>query len=379
MNMTPADLRALMAEAMATAMQQVQLNMSQGGGQERVGAAAAGSLQPCQLRRDKTIRYQIFRDWITQAEAKMGFLGITESKQKIGYLRSNAGAELTTFFEKEVRARFSDIAADAGRGIQAQQAHTYEELIAESNKVLLAVVSRDRAVIDLLRMSQGDKHAMEFVGEVEDQARLCRADTEPITETDLKRMVLIGGMKDRALAEKALAEKYDLKTTIETMQTRETSKANATAMRGLAADTEAIKKIERGDSDLDEDIEQLERELQIMKLRRTGKYSSKGIKGEEKKCRKCSTSHSREEECPAKGKTCYKCEGFDHFARSPACPGKKTSAKRLEESQSSEDSSSEDTPSSTSRNVKRVQREWPGSRSHAQNRTLKRVANKHTP
>ena len=34
---------------------------------------------------------------------------------------------------------------------------------------------------------------------------MCRADTEPIAETDLKRMALIGGMKDRALAEKALA------------------------------------------------------------------------------------------------------------------------------------------------------------------------------
>ena len=44
------------------------------------------------------------------------------------------------------------------------------------------------------------------------------------------------------------------------MQTRETSKTNAMAMRGLAADTEAIKRIERGDnhSDLDEDKEQLE-------------------------------------------------------------------------------------------------------------------------
>ena len=92
----------------------------------------------------------------------------------------------------------SDIAADAGRGIQAQQAYTYEELMAESNWVLLAVISRDSAVIDLLRMSQVDKHAMEFVGEVENQARLCRADTEPITESDLKRMVLIGGMKHRA-------------------------------------------------------------------------------------------------------------------------------------------------------------------------------------
>ena len=139
-------------------------------------------------------------------------------------------------------------------------------------------------------------------------------------------------MKDRALE-----EKYDLKTTIETMQTRETSKANAMAMRGLAVNTEAIKKIERGDNhrDLDEDIEHLELELQIMKLRRTRKYSNRGIKGEEEKCRKCITSHSREGDCPAKGRTCHKCEGIDYFARSPACPGKKTSAKRLEESQSS--------------------------------------------
>ena len=34
----------------------------QGGGQDRVGAAAAGSLQPCQLGRDKTRRYQILSD-----------------------------------------------------------------------------------------------------------------------------------------------------------------------------------------------------------------------------------------------------------------------------------------------------------------------------
>ena len=54
MNMTPDDLQALLARAMATAMQQNQLNMPQGGGQERVGAAAVGSLQPCQLGRDKT-------------------------------------------------------------------------------------------------------------------------------------------------------------------------------------------------------------------------------------------------------------------------------------------------------------------------------------
>ena len=104
--MTPEQLQALLTGAIAAAIQQVQNMEPQGRGRGgrvppqggvRVGAAAAGSLQPCLLRRDKTIRYQNFRDWITQAEAKMGFLGIMEGAQRIHYLRSNSGAELTTF------------------------------------------------------------------------------------------------------------------------------------------------------------------------------------------------------------------------------------------------------------------------------------------
>lgn len=124
MEMTPEQLRVLMTGAMTAALQQVQNLGLQGGGQERVGAAAAGSLQPCLLGRDKTRRYQHFRDWITQAEAKMGFLGITEGKQKIGYLRSNAGAELTTFWDKEVRARFKDITAASPTAAEAADTAT---------------------------------------------------------------------------------------------------------------------------------------------------------------------------------------------------------------------------------------------------------------
>ena len=133
------------------------------------------------------------------------------------------------------------------------------------------------------------------------------------------------------------------------MQTRETSKANAVAMRGLAAGTEAIRKVNKDEVPTDEDIKELELEIQIRKLRRAGKYSSRGTKGEVKKCRRCNTFHSREEECPAKGKTCYKCEGSDHFARSPVCSGKNTSTKRSKECQSNEDSSNEDVPVTTSR------------------------------
>ena len=203
----------------------------------------------------------------------MAFLSIQDGAKRVAYIRSNAGPELTIFWEKEVRARFTDITADPATGRVAQAAHTYEELTNLSKKELLSMVNRDRAVIDLLRMSQGDMGAMEFVGAVEDQARLCRADTEPIKETDLARMALIGGMKDRSLAEKALAENYELKTTIETMKTRESIKANAVAMRGLAAGTEEVKRLRSdlaGEESMEEEIDRLERNLQIMRLRNDG-------------------------------------------------------------------------------------------------------------
>ena len=67
--LTAEQLQQLLAGAAAVAVQ----NAGPG-----AGAAAAGQLAPCVLGREKTKRYQIFQDWITQAEAKMQFLGITE-------------------------------------------------------------------------------------------------------------------------------------------------------------------------------------------------------------------------------------------------------------------------------------------------------------
>ena len=359
--LTPQQLQEIIAGSIAGALAQGQ---GQGGG--AAGAAAAGSLPPCPLGRDKTKRFQQFRDWLNQAEAKMEFLNIAESKRKIAYLRSNAGPELTLFWEKEVRVRFHDIEEDATVGIAAQVAHTYEEIITESKKELLAMVNRDRAVIDLLRMSQGDKTAMEYVAAAEDQARLCRADSVPIKEEDLTRMALIGGMKDRSLAEKALAENYDLKTTIATMKTRECSKANAVAMRGLAEGTELVKRVKGRkveDLDTEEEIELMEAEMKVMKLRRQGKYSGRRQGGDKKKCRSCNLVHIEGEECSAKGKTCYRCEGQDHYARSPACPKSKPKGKEeMTTRKVTEKSTDSDTDSSNSGgDVRRVESmSWPG-------------------
>ena len=75
--LTPEQLQEIIAGSIAGALAQGQ---GQGGG--GAGAAAAGNLPPCSLGRDETKRFQQFQDWLTQAEAKMEFLNITESRRK---------------------------------------------------------------------------------------------------------------------------------------------------------------------------------------------------------------------------------------------------------------------------------------------------------
>ena len=156
------------------------------------------------MGRDKLKRYKRFMDWVGEAESKMRLLGITNSQEKASFVQSSGGTELSTFWEKEARIRW------VASTDPVLAAHTYEEIIAESKSALLKYVSRDRAIIDLLHMPQGDKSVTEFVAQVEDQAALCRVTEIAITEDDLKRLALIAGFKDRSLAEKCLGEEYDL-------------------------------------------------------------------------------------------------------------------------------------------------------------------------
>ena len=188
-------------------------------------AAIVGSLSPCELGRDKMKRCKRFLDWVADAESKMRLLGIIDSQQKVSFVQSSAGVELTTFWEKEARIRW------VATQDPVQAAHSYEEVIGQSKATFLKYVSRDRAIIDLLHMPQGDKSVTEFVAQVEDQAALCRVGEVAITEDDLKRLALIAGFKDRTLAEKCLGEEYDLRQVIATAVTRESSKAYAEAVK----------------------------------------------------------------------------------------------------------------------------------------------------
>ena len=107
--MTNEQLQQLIAGVMGQA---VQGGGAVAGGQAAGAAAVVGQMAPCQLGRNKMKRYKRWNDWILDAENKMGFLSITNETEKIGFLCTCAGAELTDFWTKEARVRFTAMAAD---------------------------------------------------------------------------------------------------------------------------------------------------------------------------------------------------------------------------------------------------------------------------
>ena len=55
-------------------------------------------------------------------------------------------------------------------------------------------------MIKLINIKRGDRNFTEFVADVEDQAKLTRADKVKIIEDNLTRMAFIAGCRDRSLA-----------------------------------------------------------------------------------------------------------------------------------------------------------------------------------
>lgn len=353
-----------------------------GAAQQALGAASAvvGPMGQCNLGVDKVKRLKRFIDWMKGAEAKIDFMGLTTDKQKISLLRSWAGAELLLYWEREVGIRFQAVDRVPAVGdvaeIPAQQAHTYKELVTDTKKEILKHVNRDRSIIDLLHMRQSGESWMTFIHDLEEAADLCQLDTSPFTRDDSIRVAALAGMKDRNLAEKALAEKYSLQTLISTGSTRETSKATADALQGRGSTSHSINKMQDMDTSMSEDeLDRTIAQLTVHKMKRAGKYSvrrkeekpKRGFEKEPKRgfekektdrCRNCRTRHDPHR-CPAKGKECFDCEGDDHFANTPACPNRKTAShttRRLAvEEENPEDERSEgDTDTGDSYRVGRI-------------------------
>ena len=212
-------------------------------------------------------------------------------------------------------------------------------------------------------MEQGTRSFMDFLSEVEDQEYLCRIEEQPLTGDDLKRMSLIAGMKDRTLAEKALAEELSLTDLIKSAITREASKANVEAMRAKTSST--VNRVTDRDTDVQKQLDELRTEMDIMRVRHIGKYSrrfkstepmaKKGSRNQP--CARCNYHHNGRK-CPAEGKTCNECGEEGHFARSQYC---KTQFKRTSTTRRiNEDASDSEDDRDQTQTVSRIDSYWPG-------------------
>ena len=101
-----------------------------------------GSMGPCILGKDKLKRRKKWTDWHREVENKMRFGGITNGGRKLDFLRSCTGAELTEVWDKEVRVKY----AATVEGAEREEADTYAEVVENTYKTLLKLVSGERAI-----------------------------------------------------------------------------------------------------------------------------------------------------------------------------------------------------------------------------------------
>ena len=375
------------------------------GGRAAGAAAVMGQLAPCQLGKDRIKRVKKFEDWIRDAEAKIKVLQLNTDQEKIDFIKSCAGHELIEFWTKEARVRFEPVPRDddAQPPVPEQAAHTYTEILRETRRQLMQIISQERAFIDLMRIEQNDRNFNEFLSDIEDQEKLCQIATKPITSDSLKKMAILAGLKDRTLAEKAIGEGYTLTQLIQTAVSRETSRANVDAMQGLQKSSTSVyrmqdyEEIDGGAAEVDAKINLLRarmEELEVYKIKQAGRYSQRyrppQESAEKQRCKKCTFSHRPDRRCPADGRTCDSCGQEGHFAKSELCKKsgdsqhntanmKKKSTGRqykLEEeyAEASEGEEAEETDQDKSHTLYRLQAKiigqdrefsWPGTRADA--------------
>ena len=84
----------------------------EGAGMATGAAALVGEMPRCNLGKDKLKRYKRWKEWLADAENKMRFLKVTDEQEKLAFLRSCAGPELTEFWDKEARICFTAVDDD---------------------------------------------------------------------------------------------------------------------------------------------------------------------------------------------------------------------------------------------------------------------------
>ena len=247
----------------------------------------------------------------------MQFLGVTEDSKKVILLRSWGGADLVKFMKTHAKVNFDT--TPATDDTEAIPADSYKDTIDKTKKELQSLVNRTMAMHQLFTSKQGDTDWMNFIKDLEDKAHILNFNTAPYKQDDAVKDAAIFGMCDRKLKEKALAEDPDLTTLIRWGQSREAGREGAQDLQGT---TSSISRVKENELDIPA-INSMIEDLQVMKIRKQGKYSSRPSnrprQQKKQSCGNCSSLHAQGR-CPARGKNCFACKGQNHFEGAQNCP-----------------------------------------------------------
>ena len=181
---------------------------------------------------------------------------------------------------------------------------------------------------ELFRTKQGNRPWQEYFAEIETKAQLLEFDTIPYTHKDAVKHAMTMGMSDRILMERVLTEDPNHDTFMRWGHVRELGKAGVSSLTGHSA----TNRVETLDTEMSEtEIEDLIETLSVMKVRKQGKYSGRPKRETPRpqNCRNCRSDHPSGR-CPANGKECYDCGGYNHFAKSETCPRNRRSVRRMQ-------------------------------------------------
>ena len=206
------------------------------------------------------------------------------------------------------------------------------------------------AMHQLMTTKQGSMSWNSFIRELEIKANILNLPNKPYTMDDAIKDAAIFGMTDSQMKERALAEDPSVEMLTRWCQARESGKEDAHNLKGPAQ----VKMLGTGnmsDEDMEEDeIDEMIDSLQIMKLKKAGKYSARSRNRQDyPPCNRCGSFHGPQR-CPANGKECFTCGERNHFSGSKICTiPKKTreepySNSRMESKEASKTRYNEETP-----------------------------------
>ena len=293
--------------------------------------SALGPMRQCVLGDDKMRKLTIFDDWLEEADSRMEYIGITNDKEKIILLRTWGGQDIkelikrqssivnkSVTIKKEEESASEDTPSLEG---ETEPTDDYREMIESLRETLRRMVNRTMAMHQLMITKQGSMPWNSFIRELEIKAKILDLPNKPYTMDDAIKDAAIFGMNDGHMKERALAEDPTVETLTRWCQARESGREDAHNLKGPVQ----VKKLaaeNMSDDDMEEEeIDDMIVSLQIMKLKKAGKYSARNnrLRPEHPTCLHCSALHEPTR-CPAKGKECFSCGGKDHFSGSRLCP-----------------------------------------------------------